>query len=391
MRIAFYTPSVASINVGGVETFAREISLRMIKRGHEVSILSGFGSLSRESQELRGGGAQFKLFPFIRRYTPLSDAMVTLLRSSLHSELTPYAVESFSILPFGLLHLSTYKYDVVATASITDCLTRIATKQAFILHYQGGLIVDWQARFLRKFPPECIIACSEFTVRQLRLHEIPCPIYCVPNGVDIKRFYPDPIVRKKTRNQLKVTDRNVILYVGRFVEEKGLQYLIESMASIKREYPKAVLMFIGSGPLQSTYLNLAKKNDVDMKIIGATPNTSLPAFYNAADIFVLPSLLEPAAMVLAEAQACGVPVVAVNTGGTPERVKDRVTGLLVPPASPVELAKAINKLLGDKDLRLKVGNEAVKYASENFDWDKITDSILQVYLQFSHEDKGDRL
>jgi glycosyltransferase involved in cell wall biosynthesis len=381
LKIAFYAPSVACINVGGVETFVREIALRMIQRGYNVSILSGFGVLSRESQELARIGARFKLFPFVKRYTKLSNAIISLSRSLVHSDLTPYAVESLSILPFGLSHLLTHKYDIVAIAGSSDSLSRIAVKHDFIFHYQGGLIVNWHIRFMRRFPPKCIIACSNFTAKQMRLYKIPCPVYSVFNGVDVKRFYPDPIIRQRMRDYLQVSDKDVILYVGRFVEEKGVEYLIKSMALVNREHPKAVLLLIGSGPLQSNYMSLAAKLLVDLKIIGPIPNSILPAFYNAADIFVLPSLLEPAAVVLGEAQACGLPVVATNTGGTPERVKDRVTGLLVPPESPKELANAINSLLCNTKLRFKMQQEARNYILEFFDWDMIVSKIIQIYLQ----------
>lgn len=377
MRVAFYTPSVASINVGGVETFVREIALRIAGRGHEVSILSGLGVLSRESHELISSGVQFALFPFIRRYTKLSHAALSLSSSLIHSKLTPYAIESLSMLPFGLSYLATHKYDVVPIVGMSDSLARIAIKHGSIIHYQGGLIVDWQIRFLRKFPPECIIACSQFTVEQLRIRRIACPIYSIPNGVNVNRFYPDSTIRQKMRNELQVSDKNVILFVGRFVEEKGVEDLIRSMSFL--EHGKAVLMLIGSGPLQFKYEALATKYMVEMKILGPIPNILLPAYYNMADIFVLPSLLEPAAMVLSEAQACGVPVISTNTGGTPERVKDRITGLLVPPSAPEKLAHAINMLLNNIDMRDRMGKEARKYILANFNWDDIVMKILQIY------------
>jgi len=183
------------------------------------------------------------------------------------------------------------------------------------------------------------------------------------------------------RNKLKVSDKDVILFVGRFVKEKGVEYLIRSMRYVKYKNSKAILLLIGSGPLEHEYLTLAKQYGIDMRILGPIPNTLLPAYYNAADIFVLPSLLEPAGIALTEAQACGVPVVATYAGGTPERVKNMTTGLLVPPADPKNLASAIISLLRDKEIRLNMGKEARKYILDNFDWDRITTKILQIYRQ----------
>lgn len=356
-----------------------------MRRGHEVIIISGLGILSSDSKKLARNGLQFRLFPFIRRYTRLSNAILTSSRMLVHSQFTPYAVESFSMLPFGLTYFLTHEHDIVAIIGMSDSLARIAIKGSTILHYQGGLISSWQIRYLRRFPPNCIIACSKYAEEQISINRINCPIYSVPNGVDVDLFHPDFILRHSIRDKLQVSDKDVVLYVGRFSEEKGIENLIRAMSILRYENFNSVLILIGSGPLQSKYQALAEEYRIDMIILSSMPNSLLPAFYNAADVFALPSLHEPAAIVLSEAQACGLPVIATNTGGTPERVKDQITGLLIPPKDPKKLAEAISFLLNNDDIRKKMGKEARKYVLDNFNWENITSKILKIYQQI-HED-----
>ena len=126
--------------------------------------------------------------------------------------------------------------------------------------------------------------------------------------------------------------------------------------------------------------------------VGAQPQERLRAWYVAADATVLPSYYESFGMVAMEAMACGIPVVASRVGGLQTTVRDGVTGVLVPDHDPVALAGALDRLLGDPDLRFRLGREGVQWAARHR-WPCIAEAVCREYAALvehaaSHLDSG---
>ena len=107
----------------------------------------------------------------------------------------------------------------------------------------------------------------------------------------------------------------------------------------------------------------------------------LQDLYGCVDLFVLPSIQEGQGMALLEAQAAAIPVVAFNVSGIREAVRDKETGMLVKEADSTALANAILKLLSDKSLRAKMGQQGRKFVQKNFSWDVCAEKMLQVYTE----------
>ena len=118
--------------------------------------------------------------------------------------------------------------------------------------------------------------------------------------------------------------------------------------------------------------------------LGDVKDSLLPALYDSADVFALPSIQEGQGIALLEAQASAKPVVAFNVGGVPEAVLDKETGLLVKP-SHAELATAILKILSDSPLRKRMGAKGREFVSNNFSWDICAQKMLRVYGEVSPE------
>ncbi len=139
------------------------------------------------------------------------------------------------------------------------------------------------------------------------------------------------------------------------------------------------LALVGSGPFEKKLRMRAAELGIRDKVFffGHVPNNKLSAYYNACDVFVLPSLYEPLGIVLLEAMACGKPVVASRVGGIPELVDEKV-GMLVEPKNPDALAKSILMLLSDADLAKKLG-DAGRRRAEHFDWQHVLKKTLKVY------------
>jgi D-inositol-3-phosphate glycosyltransferase len=120
--------------------------------------------------------------------------------------------------------------------------------------------------------------------------------------------------------------------------------------------------------------------------LGKRAQDTLPYYYSAAEVLVMPSLYESFGMVALEAMACGTPVIASEVGGLGYLVQDGVTGYTIPDSDPGMLCEKLSKLLGDNELRSAMGKRAADYATE-YAWEKITSAIIKVYDEVAGGDK----
>jgi len=204
----------------------------------------------------------------------------------------------------------------------------------------------------------------------------------VPNGVDPEEFKPVAETdREGGRRRFGLGSEPCVLFVGSLIPRKGLPFLIESAKKIVKKYSGTKFVIVGEGPLKNQLLsNLATANlSGNFKFLGNVKEDMLPALYNCADVFALPSIQEGQGIVLLEAQASAKPVVAFDVGGVNEAVRNGETGLLVKRGSSEELADALLKLLSDKALREKMGANGRRFVTENFTWDICAQKMLNVY------------
>jgi len=356
LKVAYYSPSVATTYVGGIETFVREMSTRLCQAGIQVSVITGLGEISPDFRPFQAYFSNLHYLPFLRRYRMGNDRL-RRFATRLGHELTPYTLESYSMMPFGAFHFAIHSYDIVAVHAFGDIFLRFCTgRTPFILHYHGGYVSSLHATLLQQLPIFCIIACSKYLEQRLRRLGIECRIEWVHNGVDTNFFRPDAGLREWARKHIGVGDRKMMLYVGRFAPEKDVERAIKALALI-REKIGTCLVVVGSGPLKDSYIDLARRLGVlhDLIVAENIPQSLLPAYYNAADVFVLPSPMEPFGIVLVEAQACGLPIVASNSGGVPEAVIDGETGMLFEAGSQEALTSNLLKLLLSDEKRNEMG------------------------------------
>ena len=209
-------------------------------------------------------------------------------------------------------------------------------------------------------------------------------IAVIPCGVDTELFAPGD--QATARAALGLGDDPHVLYVGRQTPIKGLETLLDAMARLRAGGSRARLSIVGGDtdePLDGHEAALRERlARLDLAsavtFVGALPQDSLPAWYVAADATVLPSYYESFGMVALEAMACGSPVVASRGGGLQTTVRDRVTGLLVPDHDPVSLADALGRLLGDEDLRWRLGREGVRWAAQHR-WPCVAEAVCREY------------
>jgi glycosyltransferase involved in cell wall biosynthesis len=181
----------------------------------------------------------------------------------------------------------------------------------------------------------------------------------------------------------------VILHVARLVEKKGTAYLLEAFAKIASRHPAVELVVIGAGPLAVPLADRAHALGIAARVrwLGARPHAEVRQWLSRAAVFSLPSCTaangdaEGLGIVLVEAAASGVPVVATRHGGIPEAVEDGKTGFLVAERSAGELADALDALLSAESLRARMGGEARRLASERFDIRRQTEALERLYAE----------
>lgn len=199
-------------------------------------------------------------------------------------------------------------------------------------------------------------------------------------GIDIDRFEINENVEIKASGlRTEFGGGPVLLFIGRLVYYKGVEYLLDAMVDID-----AKLVLVGEGELKEVLENKAERLGLKDKVLfyGKASDEDLPALYGACDVFVLPSVARSEAfgLVQLEAHACGKPVVSTDLPtGVPYANLDMRTGLIVPPKDSAALAAAINRLLNDEELRVRLGSQGKQRVKDEFSLKAMKKSVLKVY------------
>jgi colanic acid/amylovoran biosynthesis glycosyltransferase len=226
---------------------------------------------------------------------------------------------------------------------------------------------------------------SEFMKR--RLVKLGAPenrLVTLPMGVDLSRFRFVGS-RKNPNEEIR------LLTVARLIEGKGVEYAIRAIALLKEKYSRLRYQIVGDGPLREKLVELTNTLHINGHVIflGALPQESITEVYRDAQIFVLPSVQaesgweEGQGVVLAEAQATGLPIIATRTGGIPESIRDGVSGVLVAPRDPAALAAAIEQLASQPDKWSEMGSAGRAYVEENFDIEWLNDRLVSLYRRIA--------
>ena len=198
-------------------------------------------------------------------------------------------------------------------------------------------------------------------------------------GVDLQhRFTPDPTVER---------DTSELLFVGRLVEKKGLQVLLEAMPKVLAKYPTVRLTVAGAGPLEEELRVLSRKLDIsdNVDFLGMVPQSKLPELYRRATLAVFPFLVaksgdqEGFGLVQVEAMGCSCPVIAGDLPAIHDTTTHEKSGLLFPPGNSEILAETILRALNNPDLCLRLAHAARKKVVENFDWEVVGKKYAKLY------------
>ncbi|MFI0356434.1 glycosyltransferase family 4 protein [Actinomadura sp. 9N407] len=183
----------------------------------------------------------------------------------------------------------------------------------------------------------------------------------------VPKAQPDPAARSELRAELGVGERPLILTVGRLADQKGLPTLLEASRGWARRTPPPLVAIVGSGPLEAMLRGRIEAEDLPVRLLGGRGD--VPALLAAADVTVVPSVWEGQPLIVQEILRTGRPLVATRVGGIPRMVGADRTGapetgteaaLLVPPADPEALERAVSRVLDDSALAVRLGAAAAE-------------------------------
>lgn len=217
-----------------------------------------------------------------------------------------------------------------------------------------------------------------------------------PDKIEIAPFYASTLKTNahtaEFANALRKNfqDKILIVYVGRLLKKKGVEYLIEAFSKVRKEFPNTMLLIIGNGPERRNLERLSETLKFDgILFFGAVNEEDKPAYFMVADVFVCPSITmgspEEWGMVVIEAMSVGKPVVVTDaTGSALDAVREGINGYIVPEKDSDSLYEAIKKLAGNADLRKNMGKESRRIA-EGFSSDFAAQAMERAIRKVSDE------
>lgn len=204
----------------------------------------------------------------------------------------------------------------------------------------------------------------------------------IPNGIDIEKFNIKIDKSKKKKELGLESGFKVIGTVGRLEPVKGHKYLLEAAEYVIKRFPQAVFLIIGEGYLKDKLREAVKAKNIEKNVIMLGFREDLTEILHTLDIYVSASLWEGFGVAIAEAMACGLPVVTTGVGGTADFAADGVTALVVPPANPRALGNAITDLLGNPSKAASLGRNAREKIKNEFSEELMIEKSWVVYKEF---------
>lgn len=388
MRVVMLSWEYPPRLVGGISPHVYDLSAKLAARGVEVHVVTKATPLAPDEETEASGVHVHRVHlerdptSFVEEIRLLNKATDLRCRQLLEEwrpggEPTLFHAHDWLSLDSARSLKYEYQLPMVATVHATERgrnggihsdLSRYIHESEYWLTYEA-----WR-----------VIVCSEYMKSEV-VDFFSCPpdkVDVVFNGVDRHKFAFDwsDEERANWRRKLAAPDEKIVMFIGRFVREKGIHVLLNAASSILAREPKTKFVIVGGG--QRTQLEkFVRWAGLQDKVLftGFMADRSLHQLYRCADVAVFPSLYEPFGIVALEGMAAGVPVVASDAGGLKEVVLHDVTGTAHYAGDAASLAWAVLKVFGNPSRTEELREAASERLESDFDWDVIADKTLLVY------------
>lgn len=247
------------------------------------------------------------------------------------------------------------------------------------------LFEDYKKRYKEIFsiPSKIISISSTNTERALSVGALPKKIVRIPNGININEWKPIP--KEDARKKLDIDlDKKIVLFTGNLQKRKGIDILIESFRQVVDEISEVNLIIVGSGEEEKNLKFLTNKLGLhaSVKFTGRVSDEELKLWYNACDVYVLPSKSEGLSIAMLEAMSLEKPIITTKPEmGTYDCLIDGENGYFVDYGNIDELAQKIIKILEDNDLAEKFGRKSRELIENEYNWEKIAKQTYNLYRE----------
>jgi glycosyltransferase involved in cell wall biosynthesis len=308
-------------------------------------------------------------------------------------ERRPDVLHAHWILPNGFIAA------LVSRATGTPLLIQLHGSDVFTA--EKNALFRWMARFAAARASFISSPSPDLAARLVALGADTGKIGIVPNTVEAG--FCDTVTGGDVaalRNRLGVPPgARIVLAMGRMVHVKGFSYLLEAYARVAGEFPDVVLLLAGGGVLYDELRALADSLGIAGRVImpGAVNREEVPVYFRAAELFVVPSIrhesgaVDGLPVVVPEAMAAGLPIIASGVGGIPVLVCDGVTGALVPERDPPALADALRRLLADPATCRRYGERARRIIECSVNYERIAEHFSRLYREIAGRTPPDRM
>jgi len=406
-KAVIITPSFPRYLNDPVSPFLFELFTRVVKRGFEIHVISphdqklpGVGQIPKD--EILDGihvhRFSYMRPPWLQTLTYRNRMPANLEKSSWAKMLAPFYLANAARKTIDIC--KTYNIDIICPFwAIPQGLIGILVKQIFNRPLIVGTfpveIALTQSKYRFLMPAlqlvfqnaDIIIPNSNFTSKEIEHMGVDRDqLKMVYPGVDPNKFNPN-LDGTSVSDKYNCTGDPILLTVCRLVERKGIRYLIDALPSIKKEFPNVQLVIVGDGPETNVLITKAKRLGVmdNTLFCGTVPDAELPYFYAIADVFILPAIIdskgdtEGLGVVMLEAMASEVPVVASRVGGIPEALNYGKAGILIEQKNPKQIAETVISVLTDDKLRKSLINKGRDWVINNFSWDNLAKQMERIF------------
>lgn len=356
MRVALLVPE---LNVGGVETGTVDLARELVRRGHQVVVISNGGALVPQVEEADGRHLRWPM----HRKNPLTVIQMIIRLIRLIGAEQIELVHAQSRVPAWIGFIAAR---VTHVKFITSC-------HGYYGRHLFSSVMGWG---------QYVIVISHAVGKHMVEHfDVPvAKIRLIHRGVDLGQFRD---------RELPETSRGpaIIGVIGRMTPIKGQRVFIKALAKVVRFHPHVKVWMVGDAPTNKPRYRedlelLVRRLGLSRYVEFLGVRHDLPDLLPQMDLVVVPSVVQEAfGRVVIEAQACGVPVIASEVGGIVDIIEDTRTGLLVRPNQPQALADAILRLLKDRKLARQLARQARTHVEERFDLQRMIDQTIAVYQE----------
>lgn len=360
-------------SVFGGEVYDREVLSKIAKLGHKVEIL------------LPKNRPYNKSISNLRvEYAPIKIIFPAYLYSLV---IIPYLFKKYKEVKFDILRIH------VHFLAFGALIFKLFYKNVpIVAHYhldEEGLFFNLVNKF---FLAKCslVIADSNYLKKRLikKFKLSPDKVKVVYCGTDLN-IRPGP-KDKTIERKYNLSQKIVFIYMGRLISRKRPDFLVEIFSQIHGKFPNTALLIFGKGPLEEKIRKQIKGDKLKNSVFlaGFTFGKEKNRFYNTSDVFIFPSINEGFVLVLLEALAAGLPVIASNAVSFNESIKNGENGLLVKPNVKSEWVKAMEELIINNNLRKSMGRSSRIIAENKFSWNRTVLNNIRIYQKLLYEQKN---